>query len=284
MNDERPAVHITDLRAATKIYMLPNLLTAGNLFFGFLAIIRCIQARYGVLDEVMSRYYYTQAVWFILGSFVCDTLDGRVARMGGKESLFGKEFDSLADVISFGMAPALMMFFLILSPTEGYPFFRQVGWLTGFIYLLCGAVRLARFNVLTHPLLVREHPEDSKASSFFVGLPIPAAAGVVASLVLAINDLDLRAWSIILLPLMLLIAYLMVSNIPYPNFKNITWTTQTKVRTFVGIVITITIGLLFKELTFALIFLTYVFYGVFAHVKKVWRRRFKSPQETQNIP
>ncbi len=284
MNDERPAVHITDLRAATKIYMLPNLLTAGNLFFGFLAIIRCIQARYGVLDEVMSRHYYTQAVWFIFGSVVCDTLDGRVARMAGKESLFGKEFDSLADVISFGMAPALMMFFLILSPTEGYPFFRQVGWLTGFIYLLCGAVRLARFNVLTHPLLVREHPDDSQASNFFIGLPITAAAGFVASLVLAINDLDLRAWSIVLLPLMLLIAYLMVSNIPYPNFKNITWTTQTKVRTFVGIVITITIGLLFKELTFALIFLTYVFYGVFAHVKKVWRRRFKSPQATQNIP
>ena len=115
------------------IYLLPNLLTAGNLFFGFLCIIRCIQAKY--CDEGLSTYYYNQAVWCIFWSFVCDGLDGRVARLGGKESLFGKEFDSIADVISFGVAPAMMVFFLILSPTNNYPFFRKIGWVIGlFIY------------------------------------------------------------------------------------------------------------------------------------------------------
>src|SRR5665213_1405929 len=142
---------------ASRIYFLPNLMTAGNLFCGFVAVIKCIQARlitdggeYAMSHPMVSwSALYTQAVWLILGAVVFDSLDGRLARMGGRESLFGAEFDSLADVVSFGVAPALMMFFLILSPTQGIEWFRQTGWLFGFIYLLCAAVRLARFNVIT---------------------------------------------------------------------------------------------------------------------------------------
>jgi hypothetical protein len=93
-------------------------------------------------------------VWFIFGAAAFDALDGRLARMGGRESLFGAEFDSIADVVSFGLAPTLMMFFFILSPTQGIlEWFRNIGWAVGFIYLLCAAMRLARFNVITNPLL-----------------------------------------------------------------------------------------------------------------------------------
>src|SRR6056297_3466997 len=96
-----------DAGEASRIYLLPNSLTAGNLFFGFLAILQCIQANYATEPEVISNHF-TQAVWFILFAVICDALDGRVARLGGRESLFGKEFDSIADIISFGVAPALM--------------------------------------------------------------------------------------------------------------------------------------------------------------------------------
>ena len=118
----------------------------------------------------MVSGHYTQAVWFILLGVICDALDGRVARLGGRESLFGKEFDSIADIISFGVAPTLMMIFLVLTPTvEKYPFFLQISWLIGFVYLLCAAVRLARFNVLTHPML--PPAERLKGTKDFLGLP-----------------------------------------------------------------------------------------------------------------
>lgn len=265
----------------TKIYLLPNLFTAGNLFFGFLSIIRCIQAKY-CSDGVEYNYYYTQAVWCIFWSFVCDALDGRIARLGGKESLFGKEFDSLADVISFGVAPAMMVFFLILSPTEGYPFFRKIGWVIGFIYLLCGAVRLARFNVLTHPLLAENKQRSPKRAHCFIGLPIPAAAGVIASLVLVINRFDLKTWTLLLPGLMLLIAWLMVSNIHYPSFKQVDWNTETRFRTFVLFVVMGAIIYILKEFSFAILFLGYVFFGIFRHLRHVLRRRLpENPELTK---
>lgn len=251
--------------STTNIYILPSLFTAGNLFFGFLAIIRCIQAKYGTLGLSVNEFY-KQAVWFILLAFICDALDGRIARLSGKESIFGKEFDSLADIVSFGVAPSLMVFFLILSPSEGYPFFRQVGWLIGFVYLLCCSVRLARFNVLTHPLL----PESERKSNSkdFVGLPVPAAASLIASLVLVLSELEIKIIWLCMPPLMLLIAWLMISNIPYPSFKNIDSSTQIRFRTFLGIVALVATLFLFKEIAFSLIFLAYIFYGLLKHISK----------------
>ncbi|OHE72368.1 MAG: CDP-diacylglycerol--serine O-phosphatidyltransferase [Verrucomicrobia bacterium GWC2_42_7] len=268
---EKKGIRI-DPSDAAKIYLLPNLFTSGNLFFGFLAIIRCIQAKYVAIDEVLSKEYYTHAVWFIILASVCDVLDGRVARLGGKESLFGKEFDSLADLVSFGVAPALMVFFLILSPTDGCPFFRQLGWLIGFFYLLCGAVRLARYNVITHPLL--PVVKEKTPGRDFVGLPITAAAGTIASLVLVLTNLDLRGWTILLPPLMLLIAWLMVSTVPYPSFRNIVdWNTDAPSRTFVSVVALVAVGVLFKEYSFAVIFLTYLFYGFLSYQRRKFREK-----------
>ena len=259
---------------ASRIYFLPNLMTAGNLFCGFIAVIYCIQAR---LQAVAPGTYprssgqlYTQAVWFILAAVIFDSLDGRLARLGGRESLFGAEFDSLADVVSFGVAPALMMFFLILSPTQGFPVFRQIGWFIGFVYLLCAAVRLARFNVITNPLLYK--PKDS--SKDFVGLPVPAAAGTVVSLVLLLlhfseDNLEVHRLALLLPLLLLMIALLMVSTVRYPSFKQVDWQMKTPLRTFV--VIIVVAGLIFwqQEVDFVTLFLGYIFYGLVGHVRRV---------------
>ena len=260
----------TDSGEASHIYLLPNSLTAGNLFFGFLAILRCIQANYAT-DMVIISEYFTQAVWFILCSVICDALDGRVARLGGRESLFGKEFDSIADVVSFGVAPSLMMLFLILQPTEKYPFFLQIGWLIAFVYLLCASVRLARFNVLTHPMLTPI--ERLKESKDFLGLPVPAAAGMIASLVLVLNSLELRGLAIVLPPLMLAIAVLMVSNISYPSFKDLDWHTSTRLKTFIYLIFGLAIVFIIKELAFALLFLSYIMYGPIRHFYRIYRTR-----------
>jgi CDP-diacylglycerol--serine O-phosphatidyltransferase len=275
---EKARHQYADSGEASHIYLLPNSLTAGNLFFGFLAILRCIQANYATDPELISSHF-TQAVWFILFSVICDALDGRVARLGGRESLFGKEFDSIADVVSFGVAPSLMMIFLILQPTEKYPFFLQFGWLIAFVYLLCAAVRLARFNVLTHPMLPLA--ERLKGTKDFLGLPVPAAAGMIASLVLVLNSLDLRVLAILLPPLMLAIAGLMVSNIPYPSFKDIDWHTSTRFRTFIYLIFGLAIIFIIKELAFALLFLSYIAYGPIRHLFRIYRakKRLKNSGE-----
>ena len=263
---------------ASRIYFLPNLMTAGNLFCGFLAIIRCIQARLitdsgeyaGIHSQLTWIELYTQAVWLILAAVIFDSLDGRLARMGGRTSLFGAEFDSLADVVSFGMAPALMVFFLILAPRGEYQWFRELGWLIAFVYLLCGAVRLARFNVITNPLLHRAELELSKD---FVGLPIPAAAGTVATLVLLLlnmsaNARELREWTLALPLILMLVSFLMVSTVRYPSFKQINLETKTRFRTFVGVFIAVVVMWKLQEVSFFFLFLAYIFYGLFAHYQR----------------
>jgi CDP-diacylglycerol--serine O-phosphatidyltransferase len=261
---------------ASRIYFLPNLMTAGNLFCGFMAIVNCIQARLAetaptgdYLGSTTADHYH-YAVWFIFAAAAFDALDGRLARMGGRESLFGMEFDSLADVVSFGVAPALLMFYLILSPTQGILWFRNIGWFVGFIYLLCAAMRLARFNVITNPLLYRGKKESSKD---FIGLPVPAAAGTVASLVLSLlnlaeSDKSLKSWALALPFLMLLIAFLMMSTVRYPSGKNVDLQTRTRLRTFVVFLVFIGLLLLYKEIAVLAAFLGYIFFGLFRH----WRR------------
>ena len=276
LEENEPAGPASDPRVdsekASRIYLLPNLMTAGNLFCGFVAIIRCIQAKFAEAGarEGSPDELYNEAVWFILAAVVFDSLDGRLARLGGRESLFGKEFDSIADIVSFGVAPAMMMFFLILSP-EQLPAFRQFGWFIGFIYLLCAGVRLARFNVITHPLV---HTTQAKYDTKdFVGLPVPAAAGMTVSLVLLINAVhDLKRWVLVLPFLMLLISFLMVSTIRYPSFKQIDWRMRARLGTFVGVLIIAAAIFFFKQFALVLLFLAYVVFGIARHVVVVQRR------------
>ncbi len=281
MSDLEQRENPYNVTQASRIYFLPNLMTAGNLFCGFIAVIKCIQARlitdggeYALLHTAQtSTELYTQAVWFILAAVVFDSLDGRLARMGGRTSLFGAEFDSLADVVSFGMAPALMVFFLILAPREDYQWFRELGWLIAFIYLLCGAVRLARFNVITNPLLHRAEAESHKD---FVGLPIPAAAGTIASLVLLLLNLELNArelrQSALGLPLILiLVSVLMVSTIRFPSFKQVNWETKTRFRTFVLVFVGVVLIWRLREVAIFFLFLGYIGYGLLAHYRRAAR-------------
>src|SRR5215467_10250184 len=126
----------------SKIYLLPNLMTAGNLFCGFTATLKILE---GALlqstnaDLAADRFH--EAIWFILGAFVFDFLDGRLARLGGHDSPFGREFDSLADIVSFGLAPALMVYRVVQKD------FPRACLIIAFIYLAFGALRLARFNI-----------------------------------------------------------------------------------------------------------------------------------------
>ena len=136
MSDLQQRDNPYNVTQASRIYFLPNLMTAGNVFCGFSAVILCIQARlitdngdYALSHPSHGPTFlwielYTRAVWCILAAVVFDSLDGRLARLGGRTSLFGAEFDSLADIVSFGMAPALMVFFLILAPRAEPPLAR----------------------------------------------------------------------------------------------------------------------------------------------------------------
>ena len=117
-----------------KIYLLPNLMTAGNLFCGFAAVLRIIEAALVIEQGGSAVALYHQALTFVLGACLFDLLDGRLARLGGSESPFGREFDSLADVVSFGIAPALLVYQIVLRD------FSRTGWLIAFVYLLCGAL------------------------------------------------------------------------------------------------------------------------------------------------
>jgi CDP-diacylglycerol---serine O-phosphatidyltransferase len=263
---------------ASRIYFLPCLMTAGNLFCGFAAIMRCVEAKFTARIEMLDPLFtasqkspeqiYEQAIWFILAGVLFDSLDGRLARLGGQESLFGKEFDSLADIVTFGIAPALLVMFLLLSPTQDLPLYRLMGWVIGFLYLACAAIRLARFNVITSPLL---EPDSNLPKSDFLGLPVPAAAGTIASIVMVMNRLP-DAWiptaSLILPPFLLAIALLMVSNIHYPSFKHIDWKTSIRVESFILMLVLIFLIYQFHYYTIAFIFVAYLAFGIVRHL---WR-------------
>src|SRR5438093_3209244 len=159
----------------SKIYLLPNLMTAGNLFCGFTGTLKIVE---GALlqasnPDAAGDLFHT-AIWFILGACIFDLLDGRLARLGGHESAFGREFDSLADIVSFGVAPALLVYRIVLQE------FRTACWIIALVYLCCGALRLARFNTAQ----ANNEKHATHPNKNFTGFPIPAAAGLIASITL----------------------------------------------------------------------------------------------------
>jgi CDP-diacylglycerol--serine O-phosphatidyltransferase len=177
------------------IYVLPNLFTSASLFGGFYAIIAGIQGR------------YEAAAIAILISCVLDALDGKIARFTSATSQFGIEYDSLSDLVAFGVAPGVLAFQWALAP------FGRLGWLASFMYVICGALRLARFNV-------QKGTVDAK---YFKGLPIPAAASIIASLILFSNAIGGLPGSkhILIIMLIYVLSFLMVSTINYPSFKEL---------------------------------------------------------------
>jgi CDP-diacylglycerol--serine O-phosphatidyltransferase len=255
-----PETSQTDARL--KIYFLPNVLTGANLFCGFVALTKIVQwdAESGNYGDIKV------ALIFILLAGIFDLLDGRVARMGGAESPFGREFDSLADIISFGVAPAFLVYHVVLR--EVFATHPEVGWFIASVYVLCGAFRLARFNCLAAQA-------GSGGGREFLGFPIPAAAGLVASLTMFmiwLNDIGWMEerfgrskWRYALPILMLFLSWMMVSEVKYPTFKKLDLrATRTFTRTllavlFIGSVVVLRGKILYWVLP--IFFTSYLIYG-----------------------
>jgi CDP-diacylglycerol--serine O-phosphatidyltransferase len=252
-----------------RIYLLPNLMTAGNLFCGFAAVLN-------VLDAVITQRAGGNpaenihvAIWFILGACIFDLLDGRLARLGGNESAFGREFDSLADIVSFGVAPALLAFHIVLRDFDRY------GWLIAFVYLACGALRLARFNCVA-----AQQREDTPKD--FEGFPIPAAAGLIASLTLLMLWLDagqreIGPWKFALPPLMLFLSFMMFSKVRYPSFKAVNWRTRSSIPKFIAIIVVLIFTAMNYEWMPATLFIAYLLYGMARPlISQAWRKEIES--------
>jgi len=255
----------------SKIYLLPNLMTAGNLFCGFTATLKILE---GALlqasnPDAASDLFHT-AIWCILGAFVFDFLDGRLARLGGHESPFGREFDSLADIVSFGLAPALMVYRVVLQE------FPRACWIIAFVYLACGALRLARFNSVA-----AAKNDAAVHQNTFTGFPIPAAAGLIASITLfllwlAEGEHQLGNWRFVLPPLLLFLSFMMFSRFQYPSFKEVNWKTKRSIPRFLIIILVLIFTVLNYEWMPAVLFLAYLLYGVLRPwLSREWRREIE---------
>jgi len=248
-----------------KIYLLPNLMTAGNLFCGFAAVLRIYDGAQET-DFLRAASDFHDAIWFILAACIFDLLDGRLARLGGHESPFGREFDSLADIVSFGMAPALLVYQIVLGE------FQNLGWMIAFVYLACGALRLARFNCVA-----ATGPSHSPDKSF-TGFPIPAAAGMIASLTLFMLWLDegqrtIGRWKYALPGLMLFLSFMMFSKFRYPSFKAVNWRTTQSIPRFFFVIALLALTVKFYHWMAAVLFLTYLLYGFLRPFLSPKRRR-----------
>lgn len=260
------------------IYLLPSLFTTANIFCGYFAIINSMKGDFDLA---------AQAIGFAI---LFDGLDGRIARMTNSTSAFGLEFDSLADVITFGIAPAVMAYLWGIrpvTPVEGSHIaktIQQTGWVISFAFLICGAARLARFNIQSH---TPSHPEGIPQKKHFVGMPIPAAAGFVAAVVhfvwgefkfKFITEWQLAiAWVIILAVL----AFLMVSTFRYPSFKEWDLRRRRPFVSVIGIGLLIAAIYLFSTYVLLIIAAVYAFSGPLAKVISWWRSRRGGPEPAQ---
>ena len=249
--------------AELKIFLLPNLLTAGNLFCGFLALTLIVGA--DINNPGAFGPTIRNAILFIILACVFDLLDGRVARFGGQDSPFGREFDSLADIISFGAAPAFLVHRVVLHDVfEKHP---EIGWFIASVYLICGAFRLARFNCLV--------AAGGGGGRDFLGFPIPAAAGTVASITLFLLWLDDRGWlderfaktpwRYVLPVIMVFLSFMMVSEVKYPSFKSLDWRAKRPFPKMVAIILAAAFLFIAQKqilpVVLPLIFTAYLIYG-----------------------
>jgi len=266
--------------ARVKIYFLPNVMTGANLFCGFVALTKIVEwapgTERGYKDIIV-------ALLFILAACIFDLLDGRVARMGGAESPFGREFDSLADIISFGVAPAFLVYRIVLK--DVFAQHPEIGWFIASIYLLCGAFRLARFNCLAALA-------GTGGGKEFLGFPIPAAAGMVSSLTLFMiwwdeKEFAQAKWKVALPVLMVFLSWMMVSEVKYPTFKKLDFkATKTFAVTlvavlFIGGAIILQERLLYWVLP--LFFTTYLIYGfIRPHVSRKVREEISDEDDDED--
>ena len=244
------ARQITARRFRRGASILPSLFTTGNLFLGFWSIIRTLNGQYAEAAPLLG--------WAILA----DMLDGRIARLTGTASEFGGELDSLADVISFGVAPALLAYRWGFEPVP------RIGWLAAFLFVMCGTLRLARFNV-------QRHAVDGR---YFVGLPIPAAAAQVAAVVHFVPEgLDQRPHATLAVIGVVALAFLMVSTLRYQSFKNIDLRRRRSYINVLGIAIIFLLIALHPGVALLSIATVYALSAPLAYLFSLFRRRGEPP-------
>lgn len=266
--------HVPGPWSNPQVYLLPNLMTAGNLACGFSAVVTIFDGMHSV--EGGAKEFHI-AIFLILGACLFDALDGRIARLKGQDSMFGREFDSLADIISFGIAPALLVMDMVLKSFD-----NRLGWTIAFVYLLCGAMRLARFNCLSQA--ASENKSEPKSRDF-VGFPIPAAAGLIASLTLFMlwlneGDKNVGNWKYLLVVIMPLLSFMMLSEFRYPSFKAMNWKAKKSLVWLFVAILVLVCAVNFVEFVPLLIFVSYLAYGlVRPWVSREWRREIEDGVE-----
>lgn len=265
-------------------YALPTIFTAGNIFLGFLSIMRSFQG--GIL--VSSGYYgdnphFEIAAVSIGWAFLLDGLDGRIARLTNTASDFGRELDSLADVITFGLAPVILAFAWGIQPAFGSLSIgfrdhgRALGYFIPFLFLLCGASRLARFNITKVAIPKNPGRPDRK---YFVGLPIPAAAAQVAAVVFAFHGIPVQnwRWSAVWLALLALLSFLMVSTWRYQSFKDIALLRPRSPLIVVALGALIYLVWIYPQPVLLALSITYVMSGILVRAGGAIRRRVYKAQ------
>lgn len=257
------------------IYILPSLCTTGNAICGFYSIVSVIN---GIIlqsegDIKRAESAFVAASYAIILGILFDGLDGRIARFMKSTSRFGVEFDSLADLISFGMAPGLLVYCWALRP------YGKVGWLAALLFVICGALRLARFN---------SQASEGK-SRFFTGLPIPAAAGVIASLIIFyFSHWDtlkgfLRYRAVTSVVVVYVLAFLMVSTIKFRSLKEFDIKKRKPFNVVLGLILLIFIIIMKPQMMVFLIFWGYAAFGfsegIYQFVKKLTSVKDKADGE-----
>ncbi|HLK46488.1 MAG TPA: CDP-diacylglycerol--serine O-phosphatidyltransferase [Bryobacteraceae bacterium] len=270
-----------DRRPRRAAYALPTLFTAGNIFLGYISILRSFR---GAMEAAAAAPgaadHFSIAARAIGAAVVLDGIDGRIARMTNTTSDFGREMDSLADVISFGLAPAVLAFawgVQFIDPSIAASIRSQIfnaGYFIAFLFLLCGAARLARFNIQKNPIPKNPGRPDRK---YFVGLPIPAAAALVAAVVYSYDSEPLVWWpaSVVWLALLLLLGFLMVSTWRYYSFKGINLN-----KAYSPLIIILVGGLIYatwnySQIVFLVLTVAYVGSGIVIRLGGIIRRRLR---------
>ncbi len=246
--------HLKKDQVRRGIYILPNIFTSLNLFCGFYAVVASI-----------NGHFVAAAISIIIG-MVFDSLDGKIARATNTTSKFGVEYDSLADLISFGLAPGLMMYMWALKPLG------RIGWLAAFLFMACGALRLARFNTQT----------GSISSDHFVGLPIPAGAGMNATTVLICSKLGIPgdANPVVVLVMLYALSFLMVSTLKYNSFKKPELFIKMSFNVLVGAIL---ILIFIASQPAIALFVIQLIYVISAPFTTVWYRKKTKQLKAENL-
>jgi len=261
-------------RPSRGMYVLPSLFTAGNIALGYYAMTQSVQG------SVAEPVYFDHAAMAIGFACLCDGLDGLVARVTHTASDFGKELDSLADVITFGVAPSLLAYIwgFRMLPLTVHPDLRQnvlhAGVFVCFLFLVCGASRLARFNISSNP---QPRNPGKPGHKFFVGMPIPAGAGIVAATIHFFNGAPIyNPWTaLVWLLLLLFTGYLMVSSWRFWSAKEITSGDRHPARLFILIALVGALILWKSEWTLMVLAFGYLISGVLARLAYSWGRRWR---------